>query len=134
MKNRLLFIVTLMIILALVLGCGVMERVQEEIGSSTNSNSNQTLTGKAVDAIAGEGKIGVAECDEVLETLSAEANNPDDNFVTKALKKSALNKFREQIKTRIEEQKANKVELAKMCKDAKANLDKYKAEPESNKQ
>ncbi len=49
-----------------------------------------------------------------------------------SLKKTALNKFRAQIKKGVEENNTNKVELANTCKDFKKNLDTFKSEEESN--
>lgn len=119
------------------MGCGMADRVQKTVTGSENTNSNvknKTLTDSALETVAGEDKFGVSECDEVMDFLVAQANDPDDNFVTKAVKTTLLNKFRDRMKRSIEEQKANKVELAKTCKDFKRNLDTSKAEEESNKQ
>lgn len=44
-----------------------------------------------------------------------------------------MNKIRENLKKSIEENKTDKVELAKDCKDFKAQLEKYKAEEEHKK-
>jgi len=57
-----------------------------------------------------------------LEVLVVEANDPDDNFVTKAVKKTALNTFRDHVKKKLEESKTDRKEVAKFCKDFKDNL------------
>jgi len=132
MKNKFLVIFTTLIILTVGLGCGLMDRVEKTATGSENTNTNKTLSDRAIDTVAGEDRIGVPECDEVMDYLSAEASNPDDNFVTKAVKKTALNKFRSQIKKGVEENNTNKVELANTCKDFKKNLDTFKSEEESN--
>jgi hypothetical protein len=111
------------------LACGMIDRVT----GSESGNSNATLTDKAVDTAVGESKIGVPECDEVMDMLAAEANNPDDNFVTKAVKGTVLNRIKESIKTSVEENKNDKVELAKNCREFKTQLQKYKAEEETKK-
>lgn len=133
MRTKFTSLFTLSIILAVSLGCGMFDRVQKTVSGSENANSNKTLTDKAVDAAVGEERIGVPECDEVMDFLIAEANDPDDDFVTKAFKKTALNKFRKEIKKGVEENKADKVELAETCKDFKKNLVTFKAEEEGNK-
>ena len=133
MKNKFAVIFTSIVLLSIGLGCGLVDRMQKTATSSENANSNKTLTDKAVDTAVGEERIGVPECDEVMDYLAAEANNPDDNFVTKAVKTTLLNKFRAQIKKSLEEEKADKVELAKTCKDFKKNLDTYKAEEDNKK-
>ena len=75
------------------LGCGIVERVQKEVtGSGGSSNSNKSLSDRAVDTAVGESRIGVPECDEVMDLINAEMNNPDDDFVTKAIKATVLNR------------------------------------------
>jgi hypothetical protein len=115
-------------IFPLVLGCGIADRAREAATGSNSSNvaanvnANKTMTEKAVDAAVGEQKIGILECDEALDILSAQAENPDDNFVTKAVKKTALNTFRDQLKKQIDEQKQDKTEVAKFCREFRDNL------------
>lgn len=116
-----------------VLGCGLVDRIQKTATGPETANSNKTLTDKAVDTTVGESKIGVAECDEVMDMLAAEANNPDDGFVTKAVKATFLNKIRDAIKRSVEENKNDKAELAKNCLEFKTQLQKYKAEQEAKK-
>lgn len=120
-------------ILTAVLGCGFVDRIQQgDSGSANAANSNKTITDKAVDTAVGESKIGVPECDEAMDMLAAEANNPDDGFVTKAVKATFLNKIKDAIKRSVEENKNDKAELAKTCTEFKTQLQKYKAE-EANK-
>jgi hypothetical protein len=132
MKNKLVFGLAPILLLA-TLGCGLIDRVQKEATGPTNTaNSNKTLTDKAVDTAVGDQKIGVPECDEVIDMLTEFANNPDDNFVVKAGKQMFVNKIRESIKQSVEENKSDKVELAKNCNEFKTELQKYKQE-EANK-
>jgi hypothetical protein len=120
----------LLLILVSCLGCGTLDRFKRaatEPDSNTkkidiNVNSNKSLTDAAVDAATGEKKIGIVECDEALEILAAEANDPDDNFVTKAVKKTALNTFRDHVRKKLEESKTDRKEVAKFCKDFRDNL------------
>jgi len=115
-------------ILPLIFGCGILDRARQAATESNSSktaanvNANKTLTDKAIDTAVGEEKIGIVECDEAVDVLSAQIDNPDDNFVTKAVKKTALNQFREQVKKQIEEQKHDRKDVAKFCKDFKDNL------------
>lgn len=108
-----------------VLGCGF-----NPFGGKTQSNtaSNKSLTDQGVDTVIGEEKIGVPECDEVMNMLTAEMNNPDDNFVVKAGKGLVLNRIKQGIKDGLEKNKKDKVELAKTCKEFRKELDKAKAE------
>ena len=81
-----------------------------------------------VDTAVGESKIGVPECDEVIDLINAEMNNPDDNFITKAAKQTILNRIKDGIRENVEQNKTNKGEMAKTCKEFKIQFDKYKAE------
>jgi len=126
MLNKLFFL----LIVVACLGCGALDRVKraaEEPDSNTrkvdiNVNTNKSLTDTVVDAAAGEKKIGIVECDDALEVLVAEANDPEDNFVTKAVKKTALNTFRDHVKKKLDEGKTDRKEVAKFCKDFRDNL------------
>lgn len=106
-----------------------MDRAKEAATGSNSSNvaanvnANKTMTDKAVDAATGEQKIGIVECDEAIDILSAQAENPDDNFVTKAVKKTALTTFRDQLKKQIEQQNHDRTEVAKFCREFRDNLE-----------
>jgi hypothetical protein len=124
MRNKLF---TLAIVLPLLLGCGLADRVMKSAEPEVNKpkieiSSNKSLTDQAVDTAVGEEKIGIAECDEALDLLSEQASNPDDNFMTKAVKKTALNTFRDQLKKNLEENKTDKKEVAKFCREFRNNL------------
>ena len=125
MANKLLL---LAVILIAGFGCGIADRVKRaatEGGSNSTTvdvNANKTLTDKAVDTAVGEKRIGIVECDEAMDILSAEASDPDDNFVTKAVKKTALNTFRDHVKKSLEESNTNKKEVAKFCTEFRDNL------------
>jgi hypothetical protein len=117
--------------MAVGLGCGVVKRAAGGPSEASPSNSNKTLTDKAVDITVGDEKTGIPECDEVVDFFRHEADNPDDNYVTKAVKATVLNKIKESFRKSIEENKTDKVEMAKQCRDFKLQLEKYKAEEES---
>jgi len=132
MKNIFACFVALVILLAIVLGCSSINPLADK----GKSNSNKSLTDKGVDTVVGEGTTGIKECDEVMDMIAAETNNPDDNFVTKAIKATFLNKIKDSIKKAIEENKSNAngtAELAKTCTEFKKQLIKYKAEEEQKK-
>ncbi|MEO7660315.1 MAG: hypothetical protein ABIV48_11935 [Pyrinomonadaceae bacterium] len=134
MKDTFLTLFFTVAILSVGLGCGIVDRVQKSVTGSDTSSSNKSLTDKAVDTTVGENKIGVPECDEVVDMLRDYADNPDDNFVVKAGKSMFVNKIRESIKASVEENKGDKVELAKNCREFKAELIKYKAEEDKKKE
>jgi hypothetical protein len=127
MRNKLFLIG---ILLPVILGCGMIDEAKNAATGSNSSNvaanvnANKTLTDKAVDAAVGDQKIGIPECDEALDILSAQADNPDDNFVTKAVKKTALTTFRDQLKKQIEQQNHDRTEVAKFCREFRDNMEK----------
>lgn len=122
------------ILLVFGLGCGITDKVQKAVGSDNSAaNSNKTLTDKAVDITVGEEKIGVPECDQIISDIKAQANNTEDDYVTKAAKQFVINKITESLKKSLEENKNNPQQLAKDCKDFRAQMDKFKTEEENKK-
>ncbi len=128
MKNSFAFLLSLTILATLVLGCSSINPFSE----SSGSGNGKSTTDKVVDTTVGESKIGVPECDEVMDELTKEMNSPDDNFVTKAIKATVLNRIKDGIRESVEQNKSDKVEMAKTCKEFKTQLDKYKEEQKAN--
>lgn len=108
------------VLLAATLGCGLVSRLQDETPGS--SNSNKTIGDKAVDVAVGDTKIGIKECDDVVDILNEQINDPEESFVTKALKRTILNQFRDQLKRSLEENQANKQAVADFCREFRKNL------------
>lgn len=132
MKNTILASLALAVLLLTVLGCSSVNPFSsEKAASNSSSSSNKTLTDKAVDTTVGEEKIGIAECDEAIDIITAEMNNPDDNFIVKAGKAVVLNKIKQSIKDSVEQNKNDKAELAKNCGEFKKELEKFKAEQDA---
>ena len=131
MKNKFAIALVILLLIVVALGCSSINPLSDK--GKSNQASNKSLTDKGVDTVVGEEKIGVAECDEVIDMLTAEMNNPDDNFVVKAGKAMVLNKIKQSIKESVEKNKNDKVEMAKNCKEFKKELDKYKAEEDKKK-
>ena len=127
MKNW-LAITALAILMMVALGCGSLNPFSGSSSGSSSSNSNRTLTDDAVDTTVGKSKIGVPECDEVMDLIDAEMNNPDDDFVTKAIKATVLNRIKDGIRDSVEQNKTDTTELAKTCKEFKTQFEKFKAE------
>jgi hypothetical protein len=136
MVNRLLL---LAVILIMVLGCGMADRVRraatEGDSNPATANSNKTLTDKAVDTAVGNSKIGIPECDEVMDLIQAELDNADDNFVTKAIKATVLNRIKDGIRESVDKNRNSNgriakddEEMAKTCREFRTQFDKYKAE------
>lgn len=123
MKNKLIFLITISLLMFAALGCSYIENLQG------GTNSNKSTTDKAIDSTIGEEKIGIPECDEAFEELAKlVAESENDSFLTKTAKRAAINKIRENLKQRIEQNKTDKAGLAKDCRDYKTQIDKYKTE------
>ena len=133
MKNKFALTTFLPIVLFIVLGCGVSDQVQKAVtGSSENANtsnsnaSNKAIVDKALDTAFGGDKIGVAECDELYDYLAdLLTKNENENFAAKAARQYFLNRIREQIKTSIEQNKNDKAQMAKDCKDYRRQIDAF---------
>jgi hypothetical protein len=133
MKNTFFALIAGIILMGAVIGCSSINPFSDKGKGKSNSASNKTLTDKGVDTAVGEEKIGVPECDELVDMLADYANDPNDNFIVKAGKAMFVNKIRTSIKESVEKNKNDRAELAKNCKDFKSQLEKYKAEEDSKK-
>jgi hypothetical protein len=130
MKNKSIILVVLIIILSVGLGCRFIQ--DATTGGSSNANtSNPTNTSTNTNTI---GKIGVPECDELFDYMAEQQNSPDDNFVTKKAKEFVFDEIRKQIKQNIEENANDTQSIAQACKEARAQLEKNKTEPEQKPQ
>jgi hypothetical protein len=128
MRNQFQFLAVVAIVIFVGLGCGFLGN-----DSTTGSNSNATLTDKAVDKTVGKSNIGIPECDEVINAIDAELNNPDDNFVVKAAKATVLNRIKDSVRESIEQNQNDKTEIAKTCREFKIEFEKFKQEEQKNK-
>ncbi len=134
MKNKFNLLIAIVVFTALILGCSFYNPLS---GSSENGNSaaskDKSFSGESGLTTDEEDKIGIPECDEVIDFFAEQSNSPDDNFITRGTKGYFFNKIRESFKESIKENKDDKVKMAKECVKYKKQLDKYKAEEESNK-
>lgn len=132
-KNRISFFIVCLVLLTVVLGCSSINPLSEKSNTTTSSSANKSLTDKGVDAVVGEGTTGIPECDEVLNLIAAETNNPDDGYIAKAGKAVVLNKIKEAVRRSIEEAKANNgnADLVQTCREFKTQIQKFKSEPEA---
>ena len=131
MKNKFAFLFAIILLIAVVLGCSSIKSLSSKGKTPTPTPTDQTLTDKAIDTAIGEEKTGVPECDEVSDFFTREVNNPDDGYVAKAIKAVIFNRIKEQFKKAIEDNKTDKAELAKQCKDFMIQLQKAKSEQDS---
>lgn len=130
MKNKFTSVFALVVLAIIVLGCSSVNPFagSKETANAPTTGKEKTTTDKVVDTTVGTSKIGVPECDEVMDLIEAEANNPDDDFVTKAVKATVLNRIKDGIRENVEKNKQDTVEMAKTCKEFRVQLDKFKAE------
>ncbi|MGB7068083.1 MAG: hypothetical protein WBD22_01180 [Pyrinomonadaceae bacterium] len=130
MKNKITFAAAIIILAIAVLGCSWLNSNSRSSNTSSASEheKDKTLTDKAVDSAVGESKIGIPECDEVVEFFERELNSPDDNFITKAAKATVLNKIKESFQKSLAENSSDTKEMASTCREFKDQLDKYKVQ------
>ncbi len=131
MRNKfsVLFVTTLILIVGL--GCSLLGAKGPGDGPS---GKDRTTSDDVVDRTVGSSRIGVPECDEVMDLIEAELSNSEDNFVTKAIKATILNRIKDGIREAVEKDGSNTEELAKTCKEFKTQFEKYKAEEQSKNQ
>ena len=94
---------------------------------SAADNSNRSMTDRAIDTAVGRSNLGVPECDRILDAIELELNNPEDNFVLKAAKATALNRIKDGIRQKIEQNPNDKAGLEKTCREFKTQFDQYKS-------
>jgi hypothetical protein len=144
MKNRSIGIIISLIILTLVMGCSwwnpLASKPENNRSNTATKNTKATpaatekpLEDKAIDTVLGEEKIGIPECDELVDSIAKESESEDDGYGAKAIRGYFMNKIRESVKKSIEEDKNDPAKLAKECREFKEQLDKYKAEEEKKK-
>ena len=126
MRNT-LSVAALAVLIFVVLGCSSLNPFSGS-SSSSETEKDKTLTDRAVDTTVGRSKIGVPECDEVMDLIDAEMNNPDDNYVTKAIKATVLNRIKDGIRDSVDKNKSDTTELAKTCREFKTQFEKFKSE------
>jgi len=130
MNNNLSTIAAFLILLILVLGCSFYNPLAGS--SNSGSSQNKDLSERAIDSTIGEEKIGIPECDEIIDFFADQSKSEDEDFVTKAARGYAMNKIRESLKKSLEENKADTAKMAKECRDFKKQLDKYKPADNGN--
>ena len=138
MKNKFTITLVLIALTVSVLGCGSLNPLSQKGKAPSPTPRDKTLTDKGVDVVVGEEKIGIPECDDAMDMMTAEANNPDDGYIVKAGKAFFFNKIKASIKKAIEDNKdkdknGDTTDVAKQCKDFKDQLIKFKAEEDKKK-
>lgn len=92
------------------------------------ADGNKTVTEQAVDSTVGIEKVGIPECDVLIDELAAFSQNPDDSIPTQIAKRAASNAVRDRLKQRIEQNQTDKKKLAQDCVQYKAQFDMIRNE------
>ncbi len=138
MKNKFGLTFAVSILLISIFGCSFYNPLAGRSDAPNNNShpaktGDKSLTDRTIESTVGGTTTGVAECDELLEMISEQSKNQDDDYVSKATREFFLNRIRDSVKKSIEENKSDKKEMAKNCADFKNQLTKFKAEEDSKK-
>ncbi|MBX3288575.1 MAG: hypothetical protein KF855_04450 [Acidobacteria bacterium] len=137
MKNKISFLLVLGLLTAAVLGCGGLNPFSDgkESANTSERTKPDTVGDKAVDVAVGEEKIGIPECDAVVDELvgQTKSKNDDEGYVAKAFRQYWENMIREAIRKSVEENKNDPEKLATECRKIMVQLEKFKKEEEAKK-
>lgn len=125
MKNKIISNIALFVLVFTFSGCTY-------INEYTNSNSNKTLAEKAVNEATGEKKIGIKECDDLMDDIATQNKSKDDNIIKQAAREYFLNEMRDSIRKKVEENKKDPAKQAQDCKQYQEQFDKYFKENNAN--
>ena len=141
MKNKLSVLLILAIFLVIGLGCStITDSVQKSVTGekatptpSTTSDSNKTLTDKAIEEVADGETTGVQECDDLMKLISDQTKNPDDNWVTKGIRDYAIGQVKKSLRESLEQNKNDKTKMAEQCTDLRKSFEKSIKETQEKK-
>jgi len=129
MRNPFISALAVITLVVAVLGCTKLNSLSGRSGTA----SNKGVVDKTIDSTVGD-KIGIPECDDVIDELAGlNETDENDSYVMKAFRSWYVGKIREAIRKSIEENKNDKTQLAKECRDFKKQLEKYKTEESQKK-
>jgi len=129
MRNKITTLFAISILLFTVLGCSSLNPLSG-IGGGSETSSGTTPSGDTV----GFERIGIEECDAVVDELAAQASVEDEGYIVKSIKGYYVDKIREALKQSVEKNKGDPEKLRKECVNFKAQLDRYRAEEAEKKQ
>src|SRR3954464_2087251 len=129
MKSKINVLLVLAILLFIALGCGSLQKAVTGGDKSspqpiTNSDTNKSLTDKAIEDVADGESTGVQECDDLLKLISDYSKKPDDSVVTKTIKDYALGQVKKSLRESIEQNKNDKVKMAAQCTEFRKSFEK----------
>jgi hypothetical protein len=126
MKNNISILTALFLLLIAGFGCSFLDNAR-----SGGNSSNSTTNSADPNAVA---KTGVAECDEFIDLLNKDLNNPNDNFFSRKVKEYAIDLAKESIKKNIEENQGDKQKITQGCKEARDEYIKNKNKKQNENQ
>lgn len=128
MKNKFTILTAIFLLLMIGFGCSYIDGLKsgETPGNTATNPSNSSTNSANPNDTA---KTGVAECDELIDILDKDRQNPDDNFVTRKVREYAIDFAKESIKKNIEENQGDKTKIARGCREAR---DEYQRSKEKN--
>lgn len=129
MKNLSVSISAIFLLMVAGFGCSYLDQARE----LANSNSNKSTVEKGVDTVQGEKKIGVKECDDLLDELEKSNKKEGEDLISEAARRVFVNELREKIRKSIEENKKDAAKQAQECKQYKEQYDKWFKEKNNNK-
>ena len=139
MKNKFGLLSVASILFVSILGCRFYNPLADGADAPNRSDSktaqseDKSITDQTIESTVGGTTTGVVECDELLNSISEQSKNENDDYVSKATREFFLNRIRDGVRKSIEENKSDKVELAKNCADYQRQLTKFKAEEDEKK-
>ena len=141
MSNKFGLTCAFSILLTAILGCSFYNPLASRSDAPTSNKDSKTpkpedksVTDQTIESTVGGTTTGVAECDELLDSISESSKNQNDDYVSKATREFFLNRIRDSVRKSIEENKGDKKEMAKNCADYKKQLEKFKAEEDRKKE
>jgi len=69
-----------------------------------------------------------------MSFIEREANNPDDDVVTKSVKALVFDRIKEELRKNIEQNQADKEQMTRNCQELMKNLEQFKTEQQNKEQ
>lgn len=140
MKNKLNILLVLPLVVFASMGCGLIDSVRKSTSDNSNTavvttNSNKSVTDRAIEQVADGETTGVKECDDAIRFVTDQMQSPDDNWVSKGMKDYLAGQFKRQIREAVAQNQDDQKKLAQQCVDLKNSFEKsLKEEQQKQKQ
>lgn len=131
MKNKFGFFAALLVLLALVLGCGLGGLTGSDEGESGQSSESSSSEGEKKTPVEPSGEvveIGIPECDEVATFINDNTEEIEGSYLLRGIvyvyKNYVLENLREGVKNMSEEEKEKAARVCtKTLEDLKKNME-----------